>query len=97
MAKRDYKGRLKLKVDVVDLLAKLLKDAGYDYVKVVDGLALKVDDDYVVVDAVVKKADYDVADGVDAYADKVKKAADRAKAKADKLAKAKAKADKAKA
>ena len=96
MAKRDYKGRLELKADMEAKVAEVLVEKGVDYVKVVEGLVVKVGEDYVVLRAVVKAKGYDLADAVVEYEDKVKAAEDKVKAKADKLAKvAKAKAEKA--
>ena len=90
VAKRDYKARLKLKADVELEVAKVLEDKGVDYVKVVEGLVVKVDEDYVVLRAVVKAKDYDLADAVVEYEDKLKALDDKAEAKAKKLAKVKA-------
>ena len=95
MAKRDYKGRLELKSEMELKMAEVLEAKGVDYVKVSEGLVVMVDEDYVVLRAVVKKSDYDLEDAVSEYEDKLAKADERAKAKEEKAkAKAKAKAEK---
>lgn len=87
MAKRGYKARLKLKADMEAKMAEVLDAKGVDYVKVVEGLIIKVDEEYVALRAVVKKADYDVKDAVVEYDEKVAKAKAKAEAKAKKDAK----------
>lgn len=87
-----------LKAKAVEMVGEMLVEKGFEVNEIVEGLVVEMEGEFVVFKAVVKKAEFDLADALQEKADKdkarVEREADRLAKKAEKEAK---KAEKAKA